>query len=79
MGKLPLFQKMKTPLGFLVIIGSILYSIECEVYKYRVFSLYELFRLLSHGQILNCQLCSFIAVHGQFYSNRLGLYCQMTI
>jgi len=27
----------------------------------------------------NCQSWSFITVHGQFYSNRLGLYCWVTI
>ena len=26
-----------------------------------------------------CQLWSFITVHGQLYSNELGLYCQVTI
>jgi len=32
-----------------------------------------------HGQFRNCQSSLFITVHGQFYSGRLGLYCQVTI
>jgi len=38
--------------------------------------------LLEHfenGPFRNCQSWSFITVHGQFYSKRLGLYCQVTI
>jgi len=42
-----------------------------------------LFRLCSvlarNGQFHNCQSLSFLTVHGQFWSNRLGLYCQLTI
>jgi len=33
----------------------------------------------SNGQFHNCQSWSFLTVHGQFLSNRLGLYCQLTI
>jgi len=32
-----------------------------------------------YGPFRNCQSWSFITVHGQFKSNRLGLYCQVTI
>jgi len=35
--------------------------------------------ILFNGQFHNCQWRSFITVHGQFQSNRLRLYCQLTI
>ena len=34
---------------------------------------------LYNGPFCSCQSWSFITVHSQFYSNRLGLYCQVTI
>jgi len=34
---------------------------------------------LWNGPFRNCQLLSFITLHGQFQSNRLGLICQVTI
>jgi len=33
----------------------------------------------SNGQIRNCQSWLLITVHGHFLSNRLGLFCQVTI
>jgi len=37
------------------------------------------FMVLQYGPFRNCQLWSFITVHGQFLSNRLRICCQVTI
>jgi len=36
-----------------------------------------LYKLKFNGQFHNCQSWSFITVHGQFYSNGLGIFCQV--
>ena len=33
----------------------------------------------NNGPFRNCQSLSFITVHGQFESNRLGFNCQVTV
>ena len=35
--------------------------------------------IMCYGPFRNCQSWSFITVHGQIKSNRLGLYCEVTI